>query len=162
MVGLSNKNGVYYAFDRDDLSAGPVWSLEVSDLSSDIPVAASAYDGTDIYIMGGQATIDGTTCSQSLYRVDPDSGTIIWQTCTAGGPALGDVAMAPGVILIGSHTDVQVYSAAKGKLLYSFTDPSSSSLFWGAGSIADGMIFFGNKDGNLYAFKPPASSGLGG
>ena len=29
MVGICNKNGLYYAFQQDDLAAGPVWSTRI-------------------------------------------------------------------------------------------------------------------------------------
>ena len=153
LVGLSNKNGTYYVFRRDHLGAGPVWKRQVSDTFTDIPLAASAYDGSSIYVMGGQETINGSTCSQNLSKLNPANGSVLWQVCTAGGPALGVVSMVPGVVVIGSHSDMQVYSAKSGALLYSFVDPSSNSIFWGSGSIADGMIFFGNRDGNLGPFR---------
>ena len=30
LVGVINKNGIYYAFERDALASGPVWSTRIA------------------------------------------------------------------------------------------------------------------------------------
>ena len=50
MVGLINKNGIYYAFDRTNISAGPVWQdqLAAPPLGDGIGnnISSSEWDGT--------------------------------------------------------------------------------------------------------------------
>src|SRR5207248_10889946 len=55
MVGILNKNGTYYAFQRDALSKGPVWSATVA-APAVCPqcgagnVAPAAWDGSRLYV----------------------------------------------------------------------------------------------------------------
>ena len=152
MVGLVNKNGLYYAFQRDDLAAGPVWSTRVSNDKSVQPLGESAYDGSYLYVTGGTTTTgDGTACHKSLWKLDPATGAAVWSRCLVNG-GLGAVSMVPGLVLVGTSYQISVFSAASGSLLYSYVDKSTGSSFWGSGSFSDGEMFFGNKNGDLYAF----------
>ena len=59
LVGAENKNGVYYAFDRQDLSAGPVW----------------------VYQAETTAVLNGTPCgtsTRSLRRPRPGRELPCW------------------------------------------------------------------------------------
>lgn len=150
MVGIVNKNGVYYAFDRGNLDAGPVWSTRVSYERSVQPLGVAAYDGSDLYVSGGEVVIDGVTCLKSMWKLNPANGAVVWNRCELDG-GLGAVSMVPGVVLEGTSYQVSLYSAATGALLYEYTDSNPNSSFWGSGSFSDGQIFFGNKDGNMYA-----------
>ena len=62
MVGVVNKNGTFYAFDRGGLTSGPVWSRQIAvDSGQSCPqcgdgsVAPGAWDATTstLYIAGG-------------------------------------------------------------------------------------------------------------
>src|SRR2546427_593455 len=69
MVGLVNKNGVYYAFDRANISAGPLWQFQLSfgaTHGGGNNFSSSAWDGTKLYAAGGGTTINGTTCMGNL------------------------------------------------------------------------------------------------
>jgi dolichol-phosphate mannosyltransferase len=60
MVGLMNKNGIYYAFDRSNISAGPVWQIRLSTTPDNF--ASSSWDGTHLYLAGNDTTLGGTSC----------------------------------------------------------------------------------------------------
>lgn len=60
MVGLMNKNGIYYAFDRGNISAGPVWQIQLSTTPDNF--ASSSWDGTHLYLAGNDTTLGGTSC----------------------------------------------------------------------------------------------------
>jgi outer membrane protein assembly factor BamB len=45
-----------------------------------------------------------------------------------------------------------VINATTGKTLFSYKDSQAGSDFYGAATIAHGMLYIGNMDGNLYAF----------
>lgn len=149
MVAVANKNGLLYAFDRDNLTAGPVWQFRVDD-GSEPQLAPSAYDGQYIYAAGGTNTIGGMSCKGGVYKVDPTTGAAVWAECTPGW-AQGAVSMAPGLAVIGTGMSFEVYSADTGALLYTYTDTQTNSSFVGSASIANGQILYGNRDGNLIA-----------
>ncbi len=149
MVGVSNKNGLMYAFDRDNLAAGPVWQFRVDD-GTEPQLAPSAYDGQYIYAAGGTNTIGGTSCKGGIYKVDPTTGAAVWGECTPGW-AQGGVSMVPGLAVIGTGKSFEVYSADTGTLLYTYKDTLSNSGFSGSASIANGEILYGNRDGHLVA-----------
>ena len=149
MVAVANKNGLLYAFDRDDLSAGPVWQFRVDD-ASEPQLAPSAYDGQYIYAAGGTNTINGTSCKGGLYKVDPTTGTAVWAECTPGWTQ-GAVSMDPGLVVIGTGVSFEVYASDTGNLLYTYTDKATNSAFTSSASIANGQILFGNRDGKLIA-----------
>ena len=50
---------------------------------------------------------------------------------------------------------MDIINAASGKTLFTYTDSNDGSVFDGAASIANGMLYVGNFDGNLYAFGLP-------
>src|SRR5205823_171823 len=76
MVGLLNKNGIYYAFDRKTISAGPIWHVQLAAPASTAEnnVASSAWDGTWLYAAAGSTTINGASCAGSLRALNPASG----------------------------------------------------------------------------------------
>jgi hypothetical protein len=156
MVGLQNKNGVYYAFRTGSLGSGPVWKSRIAAAGQcpqcghgDIP--PSAYDGSDLYIAGGNTHIKGTSCSGSIQAVDPATGHQAWQKCLTSGPVLGAVTAVPGVAFVAEGQDVLAVSTSTGGTLFTYTDSSAGSAFWGPASISNGVVYVGNQDGRLDA-----------
>jgi outer membrane protein assembly factor BamB len=156
MVGVANKNGIFYAFQRDALSNGPVWQAQIA-VGGDCPecaegsISPASWNGTTLYVAGGKTTIRGKHCPGSLRALDPDNGSFRWQRCLTSGPVLGPVTAVPGVLVVGEGTYVVVLADASGTTLYRFEDTNTDSFFYGGASIANGVIYIGNKDGNLYA-----------
>jgi len=79
MVGACNKNGIFYAFAQNHLSAGPVWQAQIT-----VPYpggamecnSAAVYDGNQLIIGGGaDTTINGTTYPGSVQSLNPATGT---------------------------------------------------------------------------------------
>jgi outer membrane protein assembly factor BamB len=95
--------------------------------------------------------IRGKHCKGSLNALNADNGSFLWQRCFNDGPILRPVAVVPGVLVVSEGTYVVVLAAASGTTLYRFQDSSSDSFFYGGASIANGVIYIGNKDGNLFA-----------
>lgn len=159
MVGLQNKNGVYYAFDRAHIGAGPVWRAQIAgpgpcpecELGD---VSPSAWDGRDLYIAGGIATINGTRCQGSLRAVHPATGRLIWRRCLRSGAVLGAVTAVRGVVVVGTGSRLIALNARTGATLFHYRDPRRGSLFWSGASFSDGVMYVGNQDGRLYAFSP--------
>ena len=157
MVGIQNKNGIYYAFSRNSLSSGPVWQAQIAD-AGECPecgagdISSSAWDGNYLYVGGGDTTINGVNCRGSLQALKPDTGNVVWQDCLASGPVVGAVAAVPGVVLVGAGTFFMAFGTTTGNSLFSYQDTNSVSDFWGPAAISNGTAYIGNQDGTLFAF----------
>lgn len=159
LVGVANKNGIYYAFDRSSISAGPLWQANIATIGGgcgpecgDGSISPSAWDGSVLYVAGGQTTISGVSCQGSVRALSPDTGKFIWEHCLKSGPVLGAVSLVPGVAVVGEGTTLAVMATSDGHTLYTYQDTNNNSHFYGPASISNGVIYTGNVDGNLYAF----------
>jgi polyvinyl alcohol dehydrogenase (cytochrome) len=152
MVGAVNKNGIYYALDRDNLSAGPLWEDQISTVptGSRNSIASSAWDGTTLYVADSVTTIGGQSCNGSIRAVNPADGSYIWQYCAPGG-IVGALTAVPGLVIAGAGKYIVVVDATNGHLLREFHDGFSTSFFWGGPTVSNGALYMGNKDGMLYA-----------
>lgn len=159
MVGVGNKNGIYYAFNRSLIHTGPVWEDTIAvggacPQCGDGIIAPSAFDGQTLYIAGGKTTINGASCAGGLRAVNPANGSYIWEHCMTGGPILGAVTVVPGVVAITEGTYLIVVNAKTSATLFRYHDTNSNSLFYASPSISNGVLYVGNMDNNLYALAP--------
>jgi outer membrane protein assembly factor BamB len=157
MVGVMNKNGKYYAFVRDNLGNGPVWTATISSNPGGQPNdSPSAFDGTNLYVGGSNATVSGTVCTgkgSSLQALNPATGAFLWQKCLLGVCCVwGAVTAVPGLVVAAGFNTLRVVSMSTQRVLFSYTDKITHALFYGPSSISNGMLFIGDSDGNLYAF----------
>ncbi len=80
MIGAANKDGIYYAFDRSNITAGPVWEVRIA-VNGECPqcgggsVSSSAWDGHTLYMGGGRTTINGHACQGSVRALNPNTIT---------------------------------------------------------------------------------------
>jgi polyvinyl alcohol dehydrogenase (cytochrome) len=161
MVGLVNKNGVYYAFDRANIGAGPLWTAPIA-ASGSCPecgqgsISSSSYDGHTLYVAGGSTTIIvngvSTTCAGSIDALDPATGNFIWRDCLSH-PVLAPVTTLPGLVVVGSGPLLLIMSTTDGSQLFSYQE-ISGGRFWGPATVSNGVLYQGNIDGNFYAFMP--------
>lgn len=158
MVGALNKNGYYYALDRNNWPTAPknyVWKAHIASPgpNSKSSISSSAYDGTYLHVEGSTTTINGQACGGGVRALDPATGNFIWQYC-ASGQAVGGVTVTPQVVIAEAGTTVLVLNSQTGALLWSFDDGAiyKNSWFWGTATVYNGVIYTGNRDGILYAF----------
>jgi hypothetical protein len=157
LVGAVNKNGIFYAFQRDALSSGPVWSAKIAAGGDSPPdgtgdVASAAFDGTRLYVGGGASG----SCAGTLNAFNPSTGALIWQHCFTDGFVLGGVVgTSGGVVAVGEGNNIAVLSAANGVSLYTFT---GTGPFWGTPSIVGNTLYEGDMAGNLYALTTTKES----
>ncbi len=157
LVGVAHKNGIYYALVRGAISKGAVWTFKVARRGSDPEngegsISPSAWDGTAVYVAGGNTRIKGVKCQGSLRALNPATGLSLWEDCLPDGPVLAPVTGVPGLVVVEEGPTFAVINAETGKVLFSYKDPKAGSLFYGAASIAHGMLYIGSTNGNLYAF----------
>jgi polyvinyl alcohol dehydrogenase (cytochrome) len=162
MVGVQNKNGIYFAFDRSAISRGPLWEDRVAGAAGNCPqcagsagsdISPSAYDGHHLFIGSEQTRIGGVTCAGSIREVQPSTGGVVWADCLQTGAVLGAVTAVPGVAFVGAGNTVYAVATSTGQILWSYQDTNGSSDFWGASTISAGHVYVGNQDGELYAFS---------
>lgn len=158
LLGIGSKDGSYYVLDRNAMSHGPIWRASIA-AGGSCPqcgngvIAPSAYDGTSLYVAGGNATLNGVACKGTLSALNPTNGAFRWRHCLIDGPVLGAVTVSgsPGVAFVGQGAYLMGISTATGQTLFRFTTLTSGSAFWGAPSVSNGLVFEGNQDGYLYA-----------
>jgi polyvinyl alcohol dehydrogenase (cytochrome) len=160
MLGIGNKDGMYYALDRNAMSHGTVWRANIAH-TGNCPqcgggtISPSAWDGTSLYVAGGGTSINGVSCAGSLSALNPTNGSFHWRHCLQSGPVLGAVSVSVsgsrGVAFVGQGTYLMGIRTSDGTTLFRFHDTNSGSNFWGAPAIGGSMVLMGNQDGNLYA-----------
>jgi polyvinyl alcohol dehydrogenase (cytochrome) len=162
MVGLQNKNGFYYAFDRYAISRGPLWRDRLAG-SGNCPecgtgdISPSAYNGHLLFIGSEQTRIGRVTCAGSIRAVRPSTGQVVWADCLQGGAVLGAVTVVPGLAFVDAGSTVYAVGTNRGTIVWSYRDTNGGSGFWAAGfwgapTVSGGRVYAGNQDGNLYAF----------
>ena len=104
LVGAVNKDAIFYAWDRNNPAAGPVWQSTIATASGDPAVGSivsASWDGTNLYVGGGNTTINGTSCQGSLDALNPSTGAFVWRSCQPSELFAG-ITVVPGVIVEGT------------------------------------------------------------
>jgi outer membrane protein assembly factor BamB len=165
MVGACDKNGYYYAWNRTNVAAGPVWSIDLQrpgpPVGNDICIAAAAWDGHRLFLVGPTATVGGTVFAGTVSQVNPATGAVIWQSGvpgeTDGAPTLdggGVIAVPVYNAKAGTTAGSYLYNASTGALLTQLS-PNGGAEF-AQPIFADGYLFLAQA-GGLTAFDVPAS-----
>ena len=160
LVGVVNKNGIYYAFDRSAIGAGPVWQVGVAAGGSapdagEGTIAPAAWDSQNrtLYAGGDLVTIAKQLCAGSISAVDPNTGAFLWRDCLTDGYVIGAVSAAPGFIVVGEGRHLLVVRTSDGHILY---DTRGTATFMGPATISNGVIYATDVAGNLTAFATPS------
>jgi PQQ-like domain len=154
LIGVANKNGIYYVFDQSNIGAGPVARVRIAVGGSNPAlgsISPSSWDGSTLYIAGGKTTINGTTYKGSLSAYDPNNfAAPLWQDGFLGGPIFGAVSTDPGLAFVGAGTTFAVLATTSGSSV--FTTGIGAELF-GAASISHGVVYIGDGKGRLRAWS---------
>jgi len=162
MVGLVNKNGHFYAFDRGNISAGPVWKRQVA-IGGACPqcgegegaISTAAWDGYFLYVGGGQTYAwDGAHCAGSVRALNPLNGATIWERCFQEGSVLGAIVYQNYQLGIEEGNYVLVLYANGGATRYQAANPHGGQ-FWSTPTLSDTAIYAGSMDGYLYSLRIP-------
>ena len=159
LVSAANKNGILYAFRRDDLSAGPVWTRRLAEaaVGSD-PAAGGVYstglfDGQRLYYASGQTTIGGKAVAGAVRALDPRTGAVIWERAMPSR-TFGALTGANGMLVVPSWTSLRLFDPANGSVLY-----ENKLRLYAAAKVANGRLFIGDFAGVVHAFTYPSSPG---
>ncbi len=149
LVGALNKDGLYFAWDRSNLAAGPVWQSTIADPSgSPRSILTAAWDGKYLYVGGGSAIINGAGCYGNLSALDPATGAFIWRSCqdfmTAG------ITEVPGMIIegVGAGGQVKFLNTANGATVFT---ANTGSMVQGEVTVSNGIVYAPQANGNLMA-----------
>lgn len=155
LLGVANKNGIYYVFDRNSISAGPVQRLQIAvggkdPTAGDGSISPSSWDGSHLFVAGGKTTIKGIAYSGGLRAFDPNNmASPLWELGFSTGPVLGAVSTDPGLAVVGTGTLSTVVNTASGATVFS----GSGSALYGAPSIAHGVVYEGDASGAVRAYS---------
>jgi outer membrane protein assembly factor BamB len=157
LMGAGQKDGSYYAFDRDHLAQGPVWSTPIcqdgsSPQSGQGSLSTAAFDGRLLY-MGGGAPLDSADPNLlgTVTALDPADGHVVW-TRSFVGPVIAPITSVNGLVLSTAGNLAFVLDAATGDTLWSF---QPVAYCFGGIAISNGRLYFGDLAGNLYCFRVP-------
>ena len=152
LVAAINKNGNAYAFNRNNLAAGPVWTKPIAIAGTcpqcgDGSVSSGAFGNGTLFLAGGNMVINGRGYKGSVNALDPATGKYRWQHGAPGGviPAL---AYANGLVFDGAGPTLEVLDASSGTRLYSYT---TGGALYAAPTVSKGQVFTGGTDNKVYA-----------
>ncbi|HEY7948365.1 MAG TPA: PQQ-binding-like beta-propeller repeat protein, partial [Acidimicrobiales bacterium] len=150
LVGAVNKDGIFYAWDRTNLAAGPVWQTTIATGSGD-PFAGSiisaAYDGSRLYVGGGNTTINGSSCQGSIDALDPATGNFLWRSCRSAHVSAGNIAV-PGVVVAAVGSALVFLNASNGTQLFSYSVPGQIQ---GSANVSGGIVYIPVTNGSVVA-----------
>lgn len=152
MVGACNKNGIYYALQQNDLSAGPVWGTQVGSPPQDSAQCdgAAVWDGSHLFVPSNNTTIDGTAYAGSISMLDPATGAPIWQLGLPGSVTGSPTLDGGGVLAVQTRSSSGTYlvDAATGTILANI--PTGNEF--GQPVYASNMILFPTQGFGLWAY----------
>ena len=150
LIGALNKNGIFYAWDRTNLAAGPVWQSTVADPSgSPRSIASAAWDGKYLYVAAGGVTLNGTSYYGNISALDPTTGAFVWRTGVLGFESAG-ITLVPGVLIepYGAGGNLLFLDPATGNQLRLYTMKNRAD---GEATVWNGIIYVSDDTGNLIA-----------
>src|SRR6266568_872470 len=153
LVAAINKNGYAYAYNRNNLAAGPVWTQTVTLPGScpqcgDGSASSGAFGNGTLFLAGGSTVINGKGYRGAVRALDPATGNFLWQHGVSS-PVIPALAYSNGLVLDGAGATLEVLNGSSGTRLYSYT---TGGYLYAAPSVSNGQIFTGGLDGNVYAF----------
>ncbi|MBI2873144.1 MAG: PQQ-binding-like beta-propeller repeat protein [Chloroflexi bacterium] len=134
---------------------GRVLALEVASLGSErwrFPKGDKDERLEPVY--GPPAVTDGRvyvgTYGGKVYALDAASGNKVWEFDT-GGQIVGGPAVADGLVAIGYADGLYVIDAQDGGRRCRFPAQGKIGKVWSTPAIAQGVVYFGSLDYNVYA-----------
>jgi IPT/TIG domain len=150
MVGAVNKNGLFYAWNRNDLSAGPVWQTRIADpAGGPLSIVSASWDGTTLYTGGGNTIINGTSCYENISALNPATGAFVWRDCIQGSMTSG-ITEVPGLLIMGygATGEVDFINAKNGNLVSQY---SPAAAVEGETTVWNGVVYVPLGNGTLLA-----------
>jgi outer membrane protein assembly factor BamB len=159
MVGACNKNGFYYAWRLNALSAGPVWKVNLArhQPSTGDCDAGAIWDGTNLYVAGCRTTIHGVSYRGSIRKLNPANGAALW---VAGLPAaiMTSPTLDGSGAIAATSFDVGDFPANTGFLIDANTGTShllddGNTLAAPSPVFADQYLIIATDGGYIYTYQ---------
>jgi outer membrane protein assembly factor BamB len=145
LVGANHKDGHFYAYELDDVSAGPIWSWNSGLMIGRLPAYDPGYGagGSLIFVKDGRITY-----------VDPSDGSIR-QTSDFIGPVPNSIAVANGLVYANSEGKLFIVDEAGGAILRRIDPPLHGASLSGP-AVSNGMVFWSSGEYlNAWHLGPP-------
>jgi outer membrane protein assembly factor BamB len=132
LVGATNKNGIFYALNASDLSAGPVWQRTIGKGGAN--VAAPVFDGAHLFLAATRTTIKAVAYEGSIREVNPATGSVLWATGLTGKIIGTPTIDGAGVLAVASYGSrggtnaLWLINAATGQILNTISYGTSSTF----------------------------------
>ena len=161
LIAAADKDGYLYAFDRNNLAAGPIWQDQIA-IGGYAPqigqgsVSNGVFDGKYLYYAGGYTSVGGQSYPGSVRAIDPASGHYVWERGLAAVP-LAALTVANGEIVSPTYdghgrAGLWLVNAATGNV-----DHANAGDFYAPATVADGLLFEGDIYGNFNVFQFPSA-----
>jgi outer membrane protein assembly factor BamB len=156
LVGACNKNGIFYALHVPSMNLA--WERRVAASPGNTGratcIAASAYDGSSLYVGATATSIGGQNFAGSIRRLDPGTGKVLWATGLPNGVLGAPTLDGAGVLAVGTYGStttpnaVYLINAKTGQVLRTLISGSND---FAQSVFADGWLFTANGNG-VYAW----------
>jgi len=161
MAAACNKNGIFYAWRRGNLAAGPVWQRAIGSSNSwPTPcLGSAAVDATSLYVSAGPTTIGAQAVKGAVRALNPATGAVQWETAlpcgTVGTPTIDTVSHVLAVPLMActnsADAGVVLVDATDGTLLRTLSTPSS---IFAQPVFAAGKLYVATEGSGVTAYTP--------
>jgi outer membrane protein assembly factor BamB len=157
LVGACDKNGIFYAFRRSALSAGPIWQRQVGAAANNPPtcIAGAAFDGTHLYVGANTTTIGGTSYAGSLRALNPATGTPAWEVGLPSNVLGSPTVNGSGVVAASTDSfffgNTGLFAASTGAILNTLeTGPEFAQPVW-----SDNLLILATQGNGLQGYGLP-------
>jgi outer membrane protein assembly factor BamB len=142
VVYFGSLDGMVYAVDAN--TGSTVWTY-----TTGLGIAASPAVVNNTVFIGSD--------DETLYALNADTGTLRWMSAAGGEFALNSVSIANGIGYVGTLEDghLRAFDLTNGNILWS---AHASSSFDTRPIIADGTLYVGSWDHNIYAYALDAGN----
>ena len=150
LVGALDKNGLFYAWDRNNLAAGPVWQARIADpAGGPLSIVSASWDGSRLYVGGGNAILNGTSCYQNISALNPATGAFIWRSCVQGSMTSGFTEISGMLIMgYGATGKIIFLNPTTGATLFTYSPVAAVE---GETTVSNGIVYVPLSNGNLIA-----------
>ena len=160
LVGACNKNGIFYAWRRGNLAAGPVWQRTIATSGTFPPcLTSAAVDATSLYVASGITTVNGQSVPAAVRALNPSTGALRWEKplpCpVVGTPTVDAVSHVLAVPLYqcanAADGGVALFRTSDGAPLRTLSSPSS---IFAQPVFAAGRLFVATEGSGVTAYTP--------
>ena len=99
-------------------------------------------------------------CGSNVYALNATTGANVWNYATEGYGGVTDLAIANGIVYVGSASDssnVYALNATTGAKLWNYTTGNSVRS---SPAVANGVVYVGSDDNNIYALNATTGAKL--